>query len=161
PRRRGAAGEALQAGFGHAVLQHRASDGLRLVFQVAAADGVVQALAADDHLRAGITRRRATLLNDGHQHAGFALLLQLGECVDPDRVAHVQSSQLEDREASSTNTFVLRQWWTSGALSTLRQAGVVSVAVGAAACCFSLRICSTPQSTRSGVAGASIFGCTL
>ncbi|MOA27872.1 hypothetical protein D3C78_1487760 [compost metagenome] len=76
----------LQPRFAHALLQHAAGDLQRLVLQMAAADGVPGALAAHQHLRSGIARGGATLLDDGYQHAGFAALLQAGEGVDPGAV---------------------------------------------------------------------------
>ncbi len=106
----GAEGEALEAGVTAALFQHFTGDLLGLVLQVAAADGVVQALTADHHLRAGIARRGAALLDDGHQHAGFALLLQVGECFDPGRVAHGSVLRIARWRVQSvaTGTFVLR-----------------------------------------------------
>ncbi|MNP57819.1 hypothetical protein D3C76_1526810 [compost metagenome] len=67
--------------------EHLAGDLHGLVFQVPATDGVEALVRADDHLRAGIARRRAELFDDGHQHAGFTPILQVGEGVDP--VVHV------------------------------------------------------------------------
>ena len=155
-----AQGKAFQPRITHAVFKHLPRNCLCLVFQMAAADGVVQALAADHHLRARIARRRTALFDDSNQHAGFALLLQVGECFDPGGIAHVQSFPGGSAKRLHRNDHVALKV-DKQSVSTLRQAGVVSVVATATVACFNLRICSTPHSTRSGVAGASIFGWAL
>src|SRR5690606_12541234 len=79
--------EALQMGGLLAAHEHVASELHRLVFQVPAADGVEGVRGADHHLGTGITWRGAKLFDDGHQYAGFALVLQGGQGADP--VVHV------------------------------------------------------------------------
>ena len=83
----GAEAEALQVGALLAAGEHVPGELHGLVFQVAAADGVEGPGGADDHFRAGIARRRTELFDDGHQHAGLSLVLQVGEGADP--VVHV------------------------------------------------------------------------
>ncbi|MCY1442285.1 hypothetical protein D9M71_586490 [compost metagenome] len=79
----GAEAEALKVRRGALRFEHLPGDVQRLVFQVAAADGVEQTAGADHHLRACVARGRAAFLDDGHQHAGFATGLVVGEGVDP------------------------------------------------------------------------------
>ncbi|RMV30160.1 hypothetical protein ALP14_200078 [Pseudomonas amygdali pv. myricae] len=64
--------ETFQTRLPGAAGQHLAGDLHGLVFQVPAADGVVDMLGTDHHLRAGVAWRRAQLLDDGHQNAGFS-----------------------------------------------------------------------------------------
>ncbi|MOA57400.1 hypothetical protein D3C78_1815680 [compost metagenome] len=54
-----------------------------------AADGFVETVGADHHLRSGIARGGAALLDDGHQHAGLAALLQVGKGVYPAHVVNL------------------------------------------------------------------------
>ncbi|MNN05489.1 hypothetical protein D3C81_1182510 [compost metagenome] len=79
----GAEAEAFQVRRFTALGEHLPGDVHGLVFQVAAADGVEQLLGADDHFRAGIAWRRAAFFDDGHQYAGLAARLQVGQGVDP------------------------------------------------------------------------------
>ncbi|MNC65333.1 hypothetical protein D3C75_1156100 [compost metagenome] len=79
---------------GAVFFEHCPGDVQRLVFQVAAADGVIQGCGTDDHFRAGIARGRAALLDDGHQYAGFAAGLVVGEGVDP--LVHDSKSSMGD-----------------------------------------------------------------
>ena len=129
----GAQAEALQAGVLGPRGEHFPGNGLGPVFQVAAADGVVEPLGADHHLRAGVARGRAAFLDDGHQDARFAATLQLGQGADP---VHLVILPIAAVQAGSTAASAACAW-----------------------AAFSRRICSTPQSTRSGVAGASMAGC--
>jgi hypothetical protein len=120
----GAEIEAFQASVLAAALQHLAGQLHRLVFQVTAADGFEDAFGGDHHLRAGIARRRATFLDDGHQHARLALLLQFGEGADP---AHLLSLQVGGScpgrgrrqllgEGSSSGTGAGRVGWLLGSV---------------------------------------------
>ena len=78
----------------------------RLVLEMAAADRAVDAVGRDDHLRAGLSRRRALGGCDGDDHRGLPSVTQLHKRVEP--IAHLRLHHAGTAAFAAAVTFARR-----------------------------------------------------